>query len=103
MGESGVDGHGLCANERAKMAKINRARAVEKVRPARRTNAHQNGNGEIRSNRCVEEVEDRGTGRAGGRQWLTMRHAIGPRAPTGGVARLGFVHQYCAAEPHDRV
>ena len=64
------------------------------MRPARRTNAHQNGNGEIRSNRCVEEVEERGTGRAGGRQWLTMRHAIGPRAPTGGVARLGVVHQY---------
>jgi hypothetical protein len=93
MGESGVDGHGMCANEWVKMAKINRAHAVEKVRPARRTNAHQNGNGEIRSNRCVEEVEDRGTGRAGGRQWLTMRHAIGPRAPTGGVARLGVVHQ----------
>ena len=93
MGESGVDGHGLCANDLVKKAPKNRAHAVEKVRPARRTNAPQNGNGEIRLDRCVEEVEERGTGRAGGRQWLTMRHAIGPRAPTGGVARLGFVHQ----------
>ena len=91
---SRVDGHGLGANERAKMAQINRA-SCGKWRGLRtRTSGHQIRNGEIRLVRYVEEVEDMGTGRAAGRHSSTMRRAIGARTPSGEVARLSAVHQY---------
>ena len=64
---SGVDGHGLGANERAKMAQFNRA-SCGKWRGLRtRTSGHQIRNGEIRLVRYVEEVQGMGTGRAAGR------------------------------------
>ena len=76
---SRVDGHGLGANERAKMAQINRA-SCGKWRGLRtRTSGHQIRNGEIRLVRYVEEVEDMGTGRAAVRHSSTMRRAIGAR------------------------
>ena len=95
---SRVDGHGLGANERAKMAQINRA-SCGKWRGLRtRTSGHQIRNGEIRRDRYVEEVEDMGTGRAAGRHSSTMRRAIGARTPSGEVARLSAVHQYQPGE-----